>query len=555
MTIPRTKKRKKKKSAEGFFAAEGHAVTDDFVDEYVEGIRDLGYNPIIVSDQILKFGLVLTGVPLYGYQREVAWRIIHSIVAFEGETITMLWCRQSGKSETLACVVVTLTVILPLLAAIFPDLDQFKDGFRVGLFAPQSDQVVTTYQRAMARIGSENAHVVLSDDEIMVSLEYEAKYHLSNGSSLTGQTASKTSKIESKTYDLVIIEEAQELESFIIEKSIEPMVTATGGTIIKCGTTGLVKNDFWYEIQRNNKRNRKVTDQRLRFHFEYDYEYVIKAKRQQYNIDKKRFHLNYENIIKKVISKRGKDSETFKLSYALVWALESGMFITDKEWLTLINKKKAIQMAVDPEWDICAGLDIAKDNASTVLTIGKVIEDPNGDVPKKEIIRWIELHGLNYEIQHQVIMAALEQYNVRNLAADYTGVGRPVVDRLIYEIGDYVNIIPYTFSRGSKSDMWVALRNDVDTRRIVIPANKTARNSEEYKRCEDQLKSMLKYYVGSDLVAEKAKGNRDDYGDSLGLFVIAANDDIEAAHEVEETENNPFYNNSDVHEDISQNSW
>jgi hypothetical protein len=549
--------RKGKASPSHVFETDGTNLDELPIDEFTEETLVIGYDPIAITDKTLVFGMALTGIPLYGYQKQAAFRIIHSIVAFEGETVTLLWCRQSGKSETLAFCIVTLTVLLPILAKILPDLDQFKDGFHVGLFAPQSDQVVTTYQRAMTRISSENATLILDDDEIGVSLDYGAKYVLSNGSTLTGQTAGKTSKIESKTYDLVIIEEAQELESFIIEKSIEPMVTATAGTIVKCGTTGLIKNDFWYEIQRNVVRNRKIVNKRLRMHFEFDYIEVFRQKKEQYAIDKKRFHLNYEKIVKKVIAKRGLHSETFKLSYALIWSLETGMLITDKEWISLINKKKGFKYTVDPEWKICAGLDIAKDSASTVLTIGRVLEQEFEDIPKKEILRFIELHGENYEIQHRVIMQALEDYNVSCLAADYTGVGRPVVDRLQFETDGWVHINPYTFTRASKSDMWMALRSDIDAKRLTIPANKNARATEEYKKCEDQLKSMQKYYSGSDLVADKSPGNFDDYGDSIGLFIIAANEimEEEETYDINIIDDNPFFNNSGIHGNIKKNSW
>ena len=69
-----------------------------------------------------------------------------------------------------------------------------------------------------------------------------ARLELSNGSFLAGQVASKQSKIESKTYDLVIVEEAQDVDDLIVSKSIEPMLSSTAGTLIKVGTTGMTKN-------------------------------------------------------------------------------------------------------------------------------------------------------------------------------------------------------------------------------------------------------------------------------------------------------------------------
>lgn len=203
----------------------------------VEG-KTVSFDAHFITNRIMEFGKILTGIPLYEYQEAIAYRIIYSVITFEGSVLTVLLSRQSGKSETMAFVIDTLTVLLPALAKVLPELEQFSTGFRVGLFAPQSDQVVTTYSRAMTRLNSANAEMILSDPDISVSMESNVRLSLSNGSFLAGQVASKQSKIESKTYDLVICEEAQDIDDFIVQKSIEPMLSATGGTLLKVGTTG-----------------------------------------------------------------------------------------------------------------------------------------------------------------------------------------------------------------------------------------------------------------------------------------------------------------------------
>lgn len=235
--------KKKPLKEDGFvFETTGGSVTD--IDTSDMAGRSVSFDAHFITGKIMDFGKVLTGIPLYSYQEEIAYRIIYSVITFEGSVLTVLLSRQSGKSETMAFVIDTLTVLLPALAKIIPDLEQFSNGFRVGLFAPQSDQVVTTYSRAMTRLTSANAEMVLSDPDLLVSLESEVRLNLSNGSFLAGQVASKQSKIESKTYDLIIIEEAQDTDDFLVTKSIEPMLSATGGTLVKVGTTGITKNHF-----------------------------------------------------------------------------------------------------------------------------------------------------------------------------------------------------------------------------------------------------------------------------------------------------------------------
>lgn len=510
-------------------------------DVITEASKSLSYDPEFLADVLLKFGGILTGMTLYSYQRDFAWRIFLAVVRFEGAVLTALWSRQSGKSETMAFVVDTLMVIMPTLGKIYSELEQYKGGYQVGLFAPQSDQVYMTYNRAMLRLGTENAAMVMSDPDLGVYLESEVHLNLSNGSFTRGQIASKLSKIESATYDLVIAEESQDIEDFIINKSIEPMVSATGGTILKVGTTGVRKNHFYVEIQINKQRDRKVKDIRHISHFEFDYKKVIAARREQYDIDRKPYHLHYENDIMRKIGRKGTETEEFKLSYALKWSLETGMLITDSDWDRMINKRLGLNAWEDAD-EISAGLDIGKVINSSVLTIGKRIinEDDEFAPPKKQIIAWYELINMDYEAQHHTILDILIQHNVRKLAADYTGVGKPVVDRLMYACGEYVKIIPYVFSRQSKSEMYYKFTADIASGRLIVPANKTTRETEEYANFEEQMKNCQKFHDGPYLVCEKSEGFKDDYVDSAALMGIAVEDGVETAMEIEEDDND-FY--------------
>mgnify|MGYP000075961699 CR=1 FL=1 len=524
---------------EGFvFKTEGKSLEDIHTDDLAG--KSVSFNAHEITGKIMEFGKVLTGLSLYRYQEEIAYAIIYSVITFSGDVKTILLSRQSGKSEVMAFVIDTLTVLLPALAKIIPDLEQFQSGFRVGLFAPQSDQVQTTYSRAMTRINSANAEMILSDPDIDIYMESAARLQLSNGSFLAGQVASKQSKIESKTYDLVIVEEAQDVEDFIVAKSIEPMLSSTAGTLIKVGTTGMYKNHFWTEIQHNRNIDRKIPDPRIRNHFEYDYKKIIADRRTQYEKDGKRFHLNYEADILHKKERWGADSQAFKLAYALIWDLESGMLVTDKQFNDILNRKKYFAVPQDSDY-IVAGLDIGKSPASTVLTIGKVwYGEDSFEKPYKEILAWIDLGGLDYEAQHHAIMDAIITYNISTIFADYTGVGKAVVDRLMYACGEYVNIEPYTFTAQSKSDMWYNFTSDIASRRIIVPANPKVRGTKEFANFEEQMKNCQKYFNGSYMVCEKSEGYFDDYVDSAALMCMAANQEQEVTNEIEVMDN-PLY--------------
>ena len=61
-------------------------------------------------------------VEFFPYQIPIAYRVIESIVIGDGEEITLVATRQSGKSEVISNVLASMMVILPKLAPIYLSL-------------------------------------------------------------------------------------------------------------------------------------------------------------------------------------------------------------------------------------------------------------------------------------------------------------------------------------------------------------------------------------------------------------------------------------------------
>lgn len=280
-----------------------------------------------LTDRVQLFCEGMCGVTLYDYQREFTKRVIRSVLANDGAEITALFSRQSGKTEGIAVVVCGLLVILPILASEFPALSQFSEGFHVGIYAPAGDQVETTYARALARMKSHDASLVLSDPEVREDLVGTGRHlMLTNGSFVRGQSAAKQTNIESKTYHLVIVEEAQDVDTLKVRKSIHPMLTATNGTMVKIGTANPKKSDFHDAVKRN--RALEAAGKGVNG-FEFDYKRVIKDKAKQFKADGKVFHTYYAKFIAAEKDRIGEDSDEFRMSYCLEFILERGLFITE----------------------------------------------------------------------------------------------------------------------------------------------------------------------------------------------------------------------------------
>lgn len=260
-------------------------------------------------ERILDFQEVLVGYPLHPYQLPFARRIIESVIINDGETLTATAARQSGKSEAIANTVATLMVLMPRLAKIFPDLlGRFEEGIWIGLFAPVEGQVETLFSRVMTRLTSERAREVLGDPEIDDEASKPGGVVRTirlkkSGSFVSMMTANPKAKIESRTFHLVIIDEAQEADQKIVQKSISPMLAYHSGTMVLSGTPSSHKGVYYTAIQQNKRRQTTRTSRQQ--HFQWDWKVVAKV------------NPNYGKFVKKEMLRIGEDSDEFRISYCV----------------------------------------------------------------------------------------------------------------------------------------------------------------------------------------------------------------------------------------------
>src|SRR4051812_8188229 len=64
-------------------------------------------------DKLVQVQEVISGVKLYGYQEPFSRRIYDSLITNDGDTLTALFSRQSGKTETVADTIITAMIMLP----------------------------------------------------------------------------------------------------------------------------------------------------------------------------------------------------------------------------------------------------------------------------------------------------------------------------------------------------------------------------------------------------------------------------------------------------------
>jgi hypothetical protein len=484
-------------------------------------------------DKMMTFMDALVGHKLHPYQAPLARRIMESIIINDSEEVTALAARQSGKSETIANTVATLMVLLPKLAQMYPDLlGKYKGGIWVGMFAPVESQVETLYTRTMNRLTSERAKEILGDLEIDDSLVkvpgVTRQFKLKNsGSSLMMMTANPRAKIESKSFHLIVIDECQEADDFVVSKSISPMLAYYSGTMVKTGTPTTSKNNFYRSIQLNKRRQTSRGSRRN--HFEWDWRDVVKV------------NDNYGKFIKKEMLRIGEDSDEFQMSYNCKWILERGMFVTS----AVMDELGDTSMERVQSWwstPVVVGIDPARKMDSTVVTVVLVDWDHPDEFGYYDhrVLNWLEIQGDDWEDQYFQIQNFLSNYNVYLIGVDANGVGDAVAQRLKLLI-PRAEVISLSSSPSEQSKRWKHLKALLDRRMVSWPAHAKTRRLRTWKRFYQQMTDLETKFQGPNFLAkapDEAHAH-DDFADSLSIACCLTVD--MTMPEVEVT-SSPFFN-------------
>jgi hypothetical protein len=483
-------------------------------------------------DKILQFMVVLVGHDLHPYQKPLARRMIESVVINDGEEVTALAARQSGKSETVANVVATLMVLMPRLSQMYPDLlGKFKDGFWVGMFAPVESQAETLFGRTVSRLTSERALEVLGDPEIDditgrtpgVTKGIRLK---KSGSQILMMTANPRAKIESKSFHLIVIDECQEADDFVVAKSISPMGAYYNATIVKTGTPTTHKNNFYRSIQLN--RRRQTSRNARQNHFQWDYKDVARCNE------------NYAKFMKKEMLRIGEDSDEFQMSYNCKWLLERGMFVTQ----TMMDDLGDTSQEVVRIWGrtpVVVGIDPARKMDSTVVTVVWVDWDRPDEFGyfDHRILNWMEIQGDDWEEQYFQIVNFLANYDVLAVGVDAQGVGDAVAQRLRLLLPK-AEVISLGSNSSEQSKRWKHLQALLQRRMVGWPSHAKTRRLRTWKRFYQQMVDAEKVFQGPNMLvrAPDEAHAHDDYVDSLAIACALTQDLVMPTVEVS---NNPFF--------------
>jgi hypothetical protein len=414
----------------------------------------------------------------------------------------------------------------------YPDLlGKFGDGIWVGMFAPIQSQVETLYGRTVSRLTSERAIEVLGDPEIddiatkMPGIVKNIKLK-NSGSTLMMMTANPRAKIESKSFHLIIIDECQEADDFVVSKSIAPMGAYYNATIVKTGTPTTSKNNFYKAIQLNKRRQTGRSAKQN--HFQWDWKDVAK------------FNNNYEKFIKKEMLRIGEDSDEFQLSYNCKWLLERGMFVTS----TVMEQLGDTSQELVKTWHrspVVVGIDPARKMDSTVVTVVWVDWDRPDEFGYYDhrVLNWLEIQGDDWEEQYFQIVNFLENYDVLAIGVDANGVGDAVAGRMKI-LMPRAEVIPISSSPSEQSRRWKHLQALIQRQMVSWPAHAKTRRLRIWKKFFQQMTDAEVKYKGPNFTVEAPDEAHahDDFVDSLALACSLTQDMVMPSVEVSSS---PFF--------------
>lgn len=403
--------------------------------------------------------------------------------------------RQAGKTTIVVAVVEFVMIYLT---------EMFGRPINIGIFAPQREQAKTDFDRLKSMLRRDTEFTVTESEADTDKAKEESNSRtivLPNGSSCYIFPVTSSSKPESKTLDMSIFEESQDLDDNIVKQQIEPMTSATNGPHIYVGTAGTRICKF-YRMGQSGK-TKKIY-----------YGEIVKQRRQAFVETENAMHLIYEQTVNQRIIEYGKDSDEIMRPYFGKWLIGTGQFTTEAELDKMVDPIRSRPTWQHTKYECFAGIDTAKHPDSTVVTIIRY----NTELGHKELLNWCELHGENYQDQFDIIVDFLSHYRIEALAIDSTGQGDFMPDMFEKHTewsDEHSGLYRVKFSAVSKDLMYKNLKVSIKELLTTLPKLGT-KQGEKFRQ---QMLDLQQEHKGQLLSVHHPDdpNAHDDYPDSWAL--------------------------------------
>ena len=370
-------------------------------------------------------------VKLYKNQADM----VDAILNPEYKKIQILEPRQVGK---------TIGTAAACIISMEKDGEKWNAGnpepFRIGIFSPSQEQSIHYLEKMKS--------IIKDRDKIDLKKTTKEKLVWHNGAEVHALSAFDTSNTVGRSFNIIILDEAQNISDYSVSEKILPMAAATNGKIVKIGTVSAFRNHF-YTTWHNEKREWiHITHNLFECENLYSHGFIEKE------IDGKILKLpnNVMGLMPKVIKQEifpknpelwtegEMDITDFKTQYLLQWVDSYGSLLSGLEFEKLFGEHELQNASLEGEI-LVAGLDFAGSDSEhadeTALSIIRVRRvSTNSSEYVKEKIFGITFKGdtsaQKMEIRN-LLHPQFGRFKVKNILSDATGMGYFPTNDLIDE--------------------------------------------------------------------------------------------------------------------------
>lgn len=417
------------------------------------------------------------GIRLYYYQIKTLQNMLNPSIP----QVLVSYARQAGKSETIA-------IFLAICPIFYSDINNY-------VFGPKLEQAKEmSFDRAGSLIHT-NKYNLYSGNLLV---DKSDRIRFSNNVEIRAVSASLNSEIEGLTTHIIILDEAQNINTFKIRESILPMGSGTNAKIIVVGVPRTM-GSYFHGCWKNPLFNKLI----------FPWEKCLRPK---------------GNLYKEyVLQRREEDPLTFASQYELLWNQDLSTYIPYESWLAC-----ELDYKLEEEKGNFWGVDFGMKRDSTVITEGKL--DP--DTGHIKITNWWELEGIASPEQINYMKDIINP-GIELVLCDQSSMGLPFIQFMV-EQG--LPAQGMNFDMHTKDKLYKFLRNMVQQKKIHWPKKsclETTRQHRLYSRFIQQCIDLEIEHKSTGLISvhhpEYGTGStnaHDDFPDSLALLCYASQEYI-----------------------------
>jgi hypothetical protein len=388
----------------------------------------------------LSFAEHASGLRLRQYQRDVAQAIIESVISRRGDTIVVLFPRQSGKNELQAQVE---TYLLTLYSTLDAEMVKVSPTWK-----PQSLNAMRRLERVLKRNLFTRA-TWHKESGYIYRMGTARIFFLSGGpdASIVGATANL----------LLEVDEAQDVLIPKFDKDIAPMAASTNATKVFWGTAWTSRTLLARELRAAIAAQQKDGRQRV---------FILTADQVALEVPA------YGKFVQEQVAKLGRQHPMVRTQfYSEEIDAESGMFPARRQSLMVgSHRRRATPLAgaiyamlvdVAGEDEGITGEDGKegelqnKGRDSTAVTVVEVdlstIADPIIKAPVYRVVHRLSWVGVKHTSIYGALRGLAESWGIRYLVIDATGVGAGLASFLDKALPG--KVIPFVFNSSTKSKL------------------------------------------------------------------------------------------------------